>query len=145
MPSTRLLTLALLLPVAACQEPSADPHTGEADSASPTGWEDHAMLSDPDQDNVLTGKLAQGEREGWAYSAEGDGTHNATLSADSGTDFDLYLLEHDGTSWQAVAKSDERDSSDEALSYAGGAGEYAVGILAYAGMGSYTAQIDYSN
>ncbi|MDO4246234.1 MAG: S8 family peptidase [Deinococcus sp.] len=71
---------------------------------------------------------------GFSYSG---GTLKATLSAASGTDFDLYLQKYNGSSWVDVAASESAGSS-ESINYAATSGTYRWEIYAYSGSGSYS-------
>lgn len=72
---------------------------------------------------------------GFSYSG---GTLKGTLTAASGTDFDLYLQKKStyGT-WSDVAAS-ENTGSNESISYSAAAGTYRWAIYAYSGSGNYT-------
>lgn len=71
---------------------------------------------------------------GFSYAG---GTLEATLSAASGTDFDLYLQKYNGSSWVDVAASESAGSS-ESISYSASSGTYRWEVYAYSGSGSYT-------
>ncbi len=83
-----------------------------------------------------TGDLAY-EPDGGSYISR-RGTHEAQLSADSGTDFDLYLYKYNrrSASWRVVASSEDA-TSDETVSYSGAAGEYTWVVSSYSGSGDY--------
>jgi subtilisin family serine protease len=71
------------------------------------------------------------------YTSSVSGTHTATLSGPSGTDFDLYLQKWNGSSWVDVASSTSA-SSTENISYSGTSGSYRWEAYSYSGSGSYT-------
>ncbi|HEU4885285.1 MAG TPA: S8 family serine peptidase [Longimicrobium sp.] len=71
------------------------------------------------------------------YTSSVSGTHTATLTGPSGTDFDLYLQKWNGSSWVDVA-SGTSASSVENVSYSGTAGSYRWEAYSYSGSGSYT-------
>jgi Zn-dependent metalloprotease len=71
------------------------------------------------------------------YASSVSGTHTATLTGPSGTDFDLYLQKLSGTTWSDV-KASEGATSSESVSYAGTAGTYRWRIYSYQGSGTYT-------
>ncbi|WP_420130006.1 S8 family serine peptidase [Longimicrobium sp.] len=71
------------------------------------------------------------------YASTASGTHSATLTGPSGTDFDLYLQKYNGSSWVDVA-SGTTSSSSETVSYSGTAGTYRWEVYSYSGSGSYS-------
>jgi len=71
------------------------------------------------------------------YASSVSGTHTATLTGPSGTDFDLYLQKWNGSSWVDVASSTSA-SSTENVSYNGTAGTYRWDVYSYSGSGSFT-------
>ncbi|HEX6369197.1 MAG TPA: S8 family serine peptidase [Longimicrobium sp.] len=71
------------------------------------------------------------------YASSVSGTHSATLTGPSGTDFDLYLQKWNGSSWVDVASSTSA-SSTENVSYSGTAGTYRWDVYSYSGSGSFT-------
>lgn len=71
---------------------------------------------------------------GFSYAG---GTLKGTLSAASGTDFDLYLQKWNGSAWADVAAS-EGASSSESITYAATQGTYRWEVYAYSGSGAYT-------
>jgi subtilisin family serine protease len=71
------------------------------------------------------------------YAVTASGSHTATLTGPSGTDFDLYLQKWNGSSWVDVA-SGTSASSVENVSYSGTAGTYRWEVYSYSGSGSYT-------
>jgi aqualysin 1 len=71
------------------------------------------------------------------YTVSVSGTHSATLTGPSGTDFDLYLQKWNGSSWVDV-KSGTSASSTENVSYSGTAGTYRWDVYSYSGSGSFT-------
>lgn len=93
-------------------------------------------------DDTYTGTLSAAgdyayEPDGGSYASR-RGTHEAQLSGDSGTDFDLYLYKYHrrSGSWRMVASSEDT-ASDETISYAGGGGEYTWVVSSYSGSGDY--------
>jgi len=93
-------------------------------------------------DDTYTGNLTGDgdlayEPDGGSYVAR-RGTHEAQLSGDSGTDFDLYLYKYNRRSgnWRVVASSED-STSDETVSYTGGGGEYTWLVNSYTGSGDY--------
>ncbi|HYR08069.1 MAG TPA: S8 family serine peptidase [Longimicrobium sp.] len=71
------------------------------------------------------------------YASSVSGTHSATLTGPSGTDFDLYLQKWNGSSWVDVASS-ESATSNETVTYSGTAGTYRWDVYSYSGSGSFT-------
>jgi trypsin len=72
-----------------------------------------------------------------SYSAP-RGTHEAQLTGDSGTDFDLYLYKYNRRTgaWAEVAASTD-SGSDETISYRGARGDYIWVVYSYSGSGDY--------
>ena len=64
------------------------------------------------------------------------GTHTACLQGASGTDFDLYLVKWNGSTWVTVAQG-ATDGSTERVTYVGTSGYYAWEVDSYLGSGSY--------
>lgn len=89
--------------------------------------------------NSYTGYLSQGQvasapsEAGFYYNG---GTLKATLSADAGTDFDLYLQRLDNGQWLNAAYSAEAGTSSESITYKAAAGTYRWQIQAYSGNGN---------
>jgi subtilisin family serine protease len=71
------------------------------------------------------------------YSSSVSGTHSATLTGPSGTDFDLYLQKWNGSSWATVASS-LGSTSTENVSYNGTAGTYRWRVYSYSGSGTFS-------
>ncbi len=78
------------------------------------------------------------EPDGSSYETSSRGTHEAYLSGDSGTDFDLYLYRYKRSrgTWQMVAVSEDT-ASEESVSYAGARGTYLWVVYSYSGSGDY--------
>jgi subtilisin family serine protease len=74
---------------------------------------------------------------GTYYYSSVSGTHKGWLQGPSGSDFDLYLLKWNGSSWVTVASS-ETSTSTESISYSGTAGYYMWEVYSYSGSGSYS-------
>ncbi|MFZ6180829.1 S1 family peptidase [Nannocystis pusilla] len=70
------------------------------------------------------------------YQSTTSGAHEGYLVGPAGTDFDLYLYKHNGTSWVMVAKA-ETASTNETIKYNGTAGYYAWLVQSYSGSGAY--------
>ena len=83
-----------------------------------------------------TGDFAY-EPGGSSYSAP-RGWHEAELSGDSSTDFDLYLYKYNrrSGSWNMVASSEDSGSA-ESISYRGNRGDYTWVVYSYSGSGDY--------
>ncbi|WAS91158.1 M4 family metallopeptidase [Nannocystis punicea] len=79
----------------------------------------------------------QAQPNGSYYQTTGTKTHTACLTGPNGTDFDLYLLKWNGSTWAQVAQS-ESPTSSESISYVGTAGYYTYTVASYAGAGNYT-------
>lgn len=92
-------------------------------------------------DSTYTGSLNSGgvayQPNGQYYRSNVSGTHSGCLAGPSGADFDLYLQQWNGQSWQTVAQS-ASPGPDESLDYNGSAGYYRYQVHAYSGSGSYT-------
>lgn len=90
---------------------------------------------------TYTGSLAKARASAYAPSSSGTSVtstaQTVSLSAASGTDFDLYLQKRSGSRWTNVASSATTGSA-EAISYTGTSGTYRVLVYSYAGKGSYT-------
>lgn len=71
------------------------------------------------------------------YVSSISGNHTATLTGPAGTDFDLYLQKHNGTSFVDV-KASEGSTSSESITYAGTAGTYRWRVYSYTGSGTFT-------
>jgi subtilisin family serine protease len=88
-----------------------------------------------------TGSLAAAgvayQPNGTYYQSTVSGTHKGWLQGPTGTDFDLYLLKWNGSSWVTVASS-AGSTSVESISYAGTSGYYMWEIDAYSGSGAYS-------
>lgn len=87
----------------------------------------------------FTGSLAAGAsttRPTDYYQSTVSGTHAGCLTGPAGTDFDLYLLKWNGSSWVAVA-SGTGTSSTETVTYNGTAGYYVWQVRSYSGSGSF--------
>lgn len=82
-----------------------------------------------------TGKYAD-HPSPYVYLANG-GAISASLRGPSNADFELYLYRWNGSSWQAVAKS-ESPTSTESISYSANSGYYTVEVYSYRGTGTYT-------
>ncbi|HYR11259.1 MAG TPA: S8 family peptidase, partial [Longimicrobium sp.] len=80
---------------------------------------------------------AQIQPNGTYYQSTVSGSHTATLTGPSGTDFDLYLFKWNGSSWSQVAAA-ESATSIENINYSGTAGYYYWRVYSYSGSGSYT-------
>jgi hypothetical protein len=78
----------------------------------------------------------QYQADGEAFYSRRDGTQSGWLQGPAGTDFDLYLMRLDGTSWSVVAQSDGSTSS-KYVAYTGPAGYYAWRISSQSGSGDY--------
>ncbi|HET7459744.1 MAG TPA: hypothetical protein VFJ82_00795 [Longimicrobium sp.] len=74
---------------------------------------------------------------GTYYQANVSGTHTGALSANFGTDYDLYLFKWNGSAWAMVAYS-AGSGSFEQISYSGTAGYYYWEIYSYSGSGNYS-------
>lgn len=99
----------------------------------------------PDQPDP-SGTTVTGTLQGTGYYADhpypyqyipNGGTITASLKGPSNADFELYLYRWNGSSWQAVAKS-ETPSSNESISYNASPGYYTVEVYSYRGSGNYT-------
>jgi Matrixin len=66
----------------------------------------------------------------------GSGTLMGYLTGPAGTDFDLFLYRHDGTTWVKVASATST-SPNETLTYNGLAGWYQWLVYSYSGSGTY--------
>jgi subtilisin family serine protease len=91
-----------------------------------------------DTDDVFAVNLNKGE------------TIKATLSGDTGTDFDLYLFDPSTKTVQnstgMITYSETVDSSTESIEYtATSAGTYYIDVYAYAGYGNYTLTVSIGN
>jgi M6 family metalloprotease-like protein len=75
-----------------------------------------------------------------SYFQYNGGTLRLTLSAATGTNFDLYLQRWNGSSWANVAQS-TASNSNESLSYAANNGYYRALIRSVTGAGSYQLNI----
>jgi hypothetical protein len=64
------------------------------------------------------------------------GEHRAWLRGPAGTDFNLYLIRSDGSSWSVVAASMGSTSSED-LAYVGPPGYYTWRVISFSGAGSY--------
>ncbi|GGS27781.1 S8 family peptidase [Deinococcus knuensis] len=99
-----------------------------------------AVTPPPPSSGTYTGTVSSRKssyQPGSAGFSYGGGTLSATLSAVSGTDFDLYLQKKSGSRWVDVAAS-EGSSSNESVTYNAGSGTYRWEVYAYSGSGSYT-------
>ncbi len=77
------------------------------------------------------------EPDGNYYFASSSGTHDAALSGDSGTDFDLYLYRYIAGGWRAIRSSEDSGTSDESISFSGARGYYMWVVASYDGSGDY--------
>ena len=75
-----------------------------------------------------------------SYFQYNGGTLKLTLSAASGTNFDLYLQRWNGSSWANVAQSTAANSN-ESLSYAASNGYYRALVKSVTGAGNYQLNI----
>jgi M6 family metalloprotease-like protein len=75
-----------------------------------------------------------------SYFQYNGGTLRLTLSAATGTNFDLFLQRWNGTSWVNVAQSTAANSN-ESLSYAASSGYYRAIVKSVTGAGSYQLNI----
>ncbi|RVU34418.1 M6 family metalloprotease domain-containing protein [Rheinheimera riviphila] len=75
-----------------------------------------------------------------SYFQYNGGTLRLTLSAATGTNFDLYLQRWNGSSWANVAQS-TASNSNESLSYAASNGYYRALVRSVTGAGSYQLNI----
>jgi secreted trypsin-like serine protease len=79
-----------------------------------------------------------GTAQGFAYFTSSGGTHELSLDAGNGTDFDLYLLKWNGSQYDVLDVSEDWYTSDESISISlSGNGEYVAAVLAYSGTGTY--------
>lgn len=91
--------------------------------------------------STYTGSLSAGDAAyqtsstGFSYNG---GTLKATLSAPTGTDFDLYIQKLNNGAWSTVATSAKMSTSSESVSYAAASGTYRVKITSYQGSGNYS-------
>lgn len=89
-----------------------------------------------------TGTLAsagdQTTEPGGSYYFSPYGYQEATLEGPAGSDFNLYLLRWNGTSWITVAESATADSSYELINYLGYSSYYAWIVESATGSGDYT-------
>ncbi|GAA3022352.1 S1 family peptidase [Streptosporangium longisporum] len=86
---------------------------------------------------TLTGVLEAGRSAYHPRNVLVPGVHSGCLNGPDGSDFDLYLEKHDGTSWSTVAAS-EGAGPDARLTYTGTAGRYRYRVTATGGSGAYT-------
>jgi PKD repeat protein len=90
---------------------------------------------------LYSGSLSQGaavvQPNGNSYYSGTSGTHAGRLAGPSGTNFDLYLYQWNGTAWVNVG-SGTTTSSSENVSYFGGASYYYWLVYARQGAGSYS-------
>jgi hypothetical protein len=85
------------------------------------------------------------DREGWTYFTGSPGYNELTLSADEGTDFDLYLLQWDGSRYTVIERSAQRGTSDEIMVFEiTQPGEYIAGAFSYSGSGDYTLTVNHA-
>lgn len=83
-----------------------------------------------------SGSLTQGQSyftNSFSYSG---GTLKGSLTASTGTDFDLYLSKWNGSAWVDVASS-ENVGSNENVSYSATSGTYRWEVYSYSGSGSF--------
>jgi trypsin len=87
---------------------------------------------------TLTGDDDFAYEPGGSSYASRPGTHQAQLTGDSGTDFDLYLYKYNRRtgSWREVASSEDSGSA-ESVTYEGRGGEYTWVVYSYSGGGDY--------
>jgi hypothetical protein len=91
----------------------------------------------------IDGTLASGAeaiQPGGSYFRAGSGVHQAWLHGPSGSDYDLRLVQWDGSGWNEVASS-AGNTNEEQIEYAGVAGYYAWVVRAYSGSGAYSLEI----
>ncbi|MDR6551017.1 S8 family serine peptidase [Paenibacillus qinlingensis] len=106
----------------------------------------------PLDDIRVTKKLKADSKESddvYAITLGAGESMTATLTADAGTDFDLYLYDTTATTvtsnYGLIAKS-ENDGSAESITYtAKVAGTYYINVSAFKGAGSYTLELGYTN
>lgn len=77
------------------------------------------------------------EPGGSYFYARKYGYHEATLEGPPGSDFDLYLLRWNGSSWITVASS-TNPASYELINYLAYTGYYALQVHSFSGAGDYT-------
>ncbi len=71
------------------------------------------------------------------YFYSGSGSHKGCLRGPSGSDFDLFLMKWNGTTWATVAQGVSPTASED-VAYAGTAGHYVWRVESRSGLGSYT-------
>jgi hypothetical protein len=76
---------------------------------------------------------------GW-YRSSVAGTHIGCLNGPAGADFNLFLDRWTGIAWRQVARSDG-PTAVEKIVFQGTAGLYRWRVLAFAGTGSYSFQL----
>ncbi|PTA67864.1 M14 family zinc carboxypeptidase [Deinococcus arcticus] len=89
---------------------------------------------------TYTGSVSSGGNSyqpGSTGFASAGGTLKGNLTGPSGTDFDLYLQQLSGSTWNTVAAS-EGSTSTEAITYSAASGTYRWRVYGYSGSGSYT-------
>ncbi|MES2126592.1 MAG: M64 family metallopeptidase [Pseudomonadota bacterium] len=79
-----------------------------------------------------------------AYHATVGGTFRATLSAPSGSQFDMDLMWWNGSAWQSIAQAPDTGTS-KILSFGAGAGYYLLKVTARSGSGAYNVVYNFPN
>ncbi|HNH45543.1 MAG TPA: M4 family metallopeptidase [Myxococcota bacterium] len=79
------------------------------------------------------------EPAGTYYTTSATGTHSASFTGPSGTNFNLYLQKYNSSkrTWQTVATS-AGSTSTESISYRGSSGNYTWKVSSSSGGGAYT-------
>jgi hypothetical protein len=98
-------------------------------------------VTPPVSSKTYTGTLARVTASNYHNGSSGfsfaGGTLKGTLTGPSGTDFDLFLQQLNGSTWTTVADSQGYTSS-ETVSYNAKAGTYRWQVYSYDGTGNYT-------
>jgi subtilisin family serine protease len=136
---TRLLYSRLTTTVTPTASPGVTPTpTGSPGATPSTGSGTACAGATATSGGTLSGTGdAVAEPKGVPYTTSVAGRHVACLTGPAGTDFDLYLLRHGGSTWTVVAKS-IADGSTESVNYTGAAGTYYWLVSSYRGSGAYT-------
>lgn len=91
----------------------------------------------PYQGSLAGTNASQFQPNGNYYSVAVAAKHTGCLVGPANTDFDLYLVKWNGSTWVQVAKSDG-PTNLESVTYSGTAGYYAWQIVSASGAGAYT-------
>ena len=141
---TAALFAGLVMALTACADKSQTPVTPET---SPAPRFSHSETSCDGHDSDYSDALYVGALSGPGdydiqpcgtyYQSTVGGTQQGFLSANFGTDYDLYLHKWNGSSWSLVASSTNAGGYWEQVGYTGTQGYYFWEIYSYSGAGNY--------